>query len=240
MEKPVIANNQNQHSTINKCFLYTLGRIGYQKALDMQHNLHNQTSSKQIPGALMLLEHDPVITMGVKSTSCGNLLADENILKSEGIEVISTDRGGDITYHGPGQLVGYPILALRSISRDLHTYLRDLEESIILLLAEYGLKGNRNGPAGVWVGNKKVCSIGVAVRKWTTYHGFALNICPNLDHFSYINPCGLKSSDITSISELLKKDISLDEVMNKYLASFEKIFGLSLIPYQGVNSEDSK
>lgn len=222
--------NDSHQFQINECVLYRIRRIGYKPALKIQHKLHQKVLDQEIPGALILLEHNPVITLGVKKTSCDNLLVNDSVLKAENIEVVNTDRGGDITYHGPGQLVGYPILGLRSIRRDLHKYLRDLEDSIILLLSEYGLRGERSGSAGAWVEKKKVCSIGVAVRRWVTYHGFALNVCTNMKHFSYINPCGLNSSDMTSMSELLNIHVSVDEVSNSYIKCFEKIFNLSLVP----------
>ena len=201
--------------------------ISYSEALKLQLDLHARCVSGEIPGALLLLEHHPVITMGVK-TSKSNILLSEADLQSRGIELVKTDRGGDVTYHGPGQLVGYPILPLREFGLDLHGYLRALEESVIRSLAEFGLEGTRNGPAGVWANGKKVCSIGVAVRKWVTYHGFALNVCPDLSHFSFINPCGLSSDRVTSLAEILPDAPDVETVREVYARSFASTFGVQL------------
>jgi len=219
-------------SHVKDCFLYNISRISYTKALDLQHELHAKCASREIPGILLILEHDPVITMGVK-TGKGNVLVSREVLIKEGIELTETDRGGDVTYHGPGQIVGYPIFRLREMGGDLHAYLRTLEESIILALAEFGLKGERNGPAGVWVNNKKVCSIGVAVRKWVTYHGFSLNVAPNMRHFSLINPCGLAADKITCLAELLGYEPDLIEVREACARGFETAFGLRFTPWPG-------
>ena len=214
-----------------QCFLYNIDRISYTKALDLQHRFHEYCVSGRISGMLLLLEHDPVITMGVK-TSQSNILASSKLLEELGIQLVKTDRGGDVTYHGPGQLVGYPILPLRGIGCDLHAYLRSLEQCIIDTLGDFGLEGRRNGPAGVWVGDKKVCSIGIAVRKRVTYHGFALNVNPNLSHFSLINPCGLKASSITSMAELLCDTPSMNDVKQVFVHNFAKVFSLRLAPWR--------
>jgi len=214
-----------------QCLLRNIGRIGYADALDLQHDLHSKCVAGEIPGILLLLEHDPVITMGVKSSSEGNVLAGPEALKRQGVELVKTDRGGDVTYHGPGQLVGYPIVRLRELGGDLHGYLRMLEDTIIETLDAFGLKGERNGPAGVWVGDRKVCSIGIAVRRWVTYHGFALNVDPTMPHFQLINPCGLASEKITSLAELLGKAPEMAAVREVYARSFVKVFAAELIPW---------
>lgn len=213
---------------LRECLYMDISRISYADALVLQHKYHDQCASHQIPGMLMILEHNPVLTMGVKESSHRNVLVSPEILKSQGVELTETDRGGDVTYHGPGQLVGYPILRLRDIGADVHAYLRNLEQSIIDTLAVYGLEGHRNGLAGVWVGEKKVCSIGIAIRKWVTYHGFALNVDPNLSHFYLINPCGLHSEQITSMSQLLGKAPDMSDVKKTYLECFSKIFGYKM------------
>lgn len=210
------------------CLLRDIDRISYSDALTMQHALHDQCVAGDIPGVLILLEHDPVITMGVKQTSRSNVLVSPQLLKANGVELVATDRGGDVTYHGPGQLVGYPIVRVREFSGDVHSYLRSLEQSIIDTLAEFGLEGHRNGLAGVWVGDKKVCSIGMAVRKWVTYHGFALNVDPNLAHFGLINPCGLQSEQITSMARLLGKAPDMRDVRHVYARAFSRIFNVEL------------
>lgn len=213
-----------------QCFLYNIERISYTDALALQHRFHEYCVSGRISGMLLLLEHDPVITMGVKTRQT-NILASAQLLDAMGIQLVETDRGGDVTYHGPGQLVGYPILPLRGIGCDLHAYLRTLEQCIIDTLGEFGLEGRRNGPAGVWVGDKKVCSIGIAVRKWVTYHGFALNVNPNLSHFSLINPCGLEASRITSMAELLSDLPAIEDVRRVCERNFAKVFKLKLVPW---------
>lgn len=218
-----------------KCLLGFIGRIPYTDALALQHELHSDCAAGRIPGILLLLEHDPVITIGVKESSSRNVLVSEETLEEHGVALVETDRGGDVTYHGPGQLVGYPIFRLRDISEDLNGYLRGLEESVILALAEFGLVGERNGPAGVWAGEKKVCSIGVAVRKWTTYHGFALNVDPCMEHFSLINPCGLESRRMTSLAELLGEAPGMDAVRDACARGFAKTFNLEYEPwYSGI------
>lgn len=209
----------------------SVGRISYPEALDLQIKLRDHCADHIIPGILLLLEHDPVITIGVKRASESNILAGRGSLEQYGVAVYNTDRGGDVTYHGPGQLVGYPIFRLRELTGDLHGYLRSLEDSVILTLAEFGLKGERNGPAGVWVGGKKICSIGVAVRKWVTYHGFALNVDPAMEHFSLINPCGLDSQQITSMARLLGYTPAMDSVRDTFAQQFAKVFNLSFTPW---------
>lgn len=181
-EQPLL-KSEPESSGEKDCLLYNIERISYTQALALQHDIHARCAENTIPGMLILLEHDPVITMGVKSTSHGNVLFSPEYLRQHGVELVETDRGGDSTYHGPGQLVGYPIIRPRELGLDVHSYLRCLEQSVIDTLAEYGLEGHRNGLAGVWVGDLKVCSIGIAVRKWVTYHGFALNVDPNMQHF---------------------------------------------------------
>ena len=166
--------------------------------------------------------------MGVKASSAGNVLASPDVLRANGVELVQTDRGGDATYHGPGQLVGYPIVRLREMGLDLHTYLRLLEQCIIDALAEFGLHGERNGPAGVWVGGKKVCSMGIAVRKWVTYHGFALNVDPDMSHFYLIDPCGLPSEKITSMAGLLGGAPDMNDVREICARSFAATFNLTL------------
>ena len=209
------------------CLLYNIGRVSYTKALRLQMDLHARCASGEISGALVLLEHDPVITMGVKAKQ-SNILASPEGLEERGIELVKIDRGGDVTYHGPGQLVGYPILRLREIGGDLHAYLRALEQTIMDVLAGFGLVGYRNPPAGVWVDGGKVCSIGIAIRKWVTYHGFALNVDPDMSCFKLINPCGLDSANMTSMAELLGSAPEMSEVRAACVNSFVEVFGLKL------------
>lgn len=215
------------------CYMYNIGRISYTEALALQHDFHRACASRDIPGILLLLEHDPVITMGVKPSSASNVLADPDMLRRRGVELVRTDRGGDVTYHGPGQLVGYPIVRPREWGLDVHGYLRALEQSVIDALAQFGLAGERNGPAGVWVNGRKVCSIGVAVRKWVTYHGFALNVDPRMSDFALINPCGLAAGDIISMAELLGSAPDMADVRDACVRSFAEVFGVDLVPWSG-------
>jgi lipoate-protein ligase B len=199
--------------------LLDLGLVHYNDALRLQLELHDDVKIGRLSGALMLLEHHPVITIGAGAAG-GNLLVSSEILAANGIELVTTDRGGDVTYHGPGQLVGYPIINLRRIGSDVHGFLRLLEDVVIAALAGFGITGSRNGPAGVWVGDKKVCSIGISVRGGVTYHGFALNICPDLSHFRFINPCGLQSSQISSLERLVDPAPDMDEVRARVAECF--------------------
>lgn len=214
------------------CLLHKPGRMSYAAALTMQRDFHAACVSGRIPGVLILLEHDPVITLGVK-TSEANKLAGVDLLGRSGVEVAETDRGGDATYHGPGQIVGYPIIRLRELCGDVHSYLRTLEQVVIDALAGFGLLGTRNGPAGVWVADQKVCSIGVAVRRSVTYHGFALNVDPDMSHFSLINPCGLRSEQITSLKMLLGTAPDISEVQAACASAFADRFGVNLAEWDG-------
>ncbi|MEN6372791.1 MAG: lipoyl(octanoyl) transferase LipB [Armatimonadota bacterium] len=201
------------------------GLMRYRDALDLQLSLHADVKAKKIGGALVLLEHYPVMTLGV-STHAENLLVSESILKKNGIEIVKTDRGGDVTYHGPGQLTGYLIIDLRLIKSDVHSFLRLIESIIISTLADFGLEGCNNGLAGVWTCGKKVCSIGIAIRGGVTYHGFAFNVDPNLSHFGFINPCGLQSEQITSLKRLLEPAPDMKTVKERIVAHFTNFLNL--------------
>lgn len=214
------------------CSLHRVGRKSYRQTLDLQLSLVSQCQRGEIAAALVVVEHDPVITKGAGAKNY-NLLLSEARLNELGISVVQTDRGGDVTYHGPGQVVAYPILNLRRLGLDVHGYLRKLEDVVIATLSEYGLEGFRHGPAGVWVGDRKVCSIGVAVRRSVTYHGLALNVATDMAHFSYINPCGLAASQVTSISEILGRAVDVGEVTSTLTRSFESVFGVKMSGCEG-------
>jgi lipoyl(octanoyl) transferase len=220
--------------------LIELGLKSYQEALAVQEKLFNQTiaikranrnQQQQTPteNYLLWLEHTPVITLG-KSGKSEHLLLDENQLKEKGIEYYPTNRGGDITFHGPGQLVGYPILDLDNFFTDIHKYLRFLEEAIILTLEEYGLKGARSdGETGVWldVGTpfaRKICAMGVKASRWVTMHGFALNINTDLSYFEYIVPCGIQGKAVTSLEKELGRNVPFEEVKTKLKVHFAHLF----------------
>ncbi len=178
---------------------YWLGRMGYLEAAALQHALVEERKRDAIPDTFLFLEHPPVITLG-RGTHAENLLAPQSLLAARGIEVWETTRGGDVTYHGPGQLVGYGIVDLKQHGKDVALYLRRLEEALIALLARYGLAGSRRADyTGVWLGGEKVCAMGVRVDHWVTSHGFALNVGADLSHFDLIVPCGIRSHGVTSI-----------------------------------------
>ncbi len=196
------------------------GRTEYQAALERQGDLVNCRILGEMGDSLVFTEHDPVFTLGLRSGSQAHLVWDDERLAREGIAVVQTNRGGDITYHGPGQVVGYPILSLSS-ARDLHAYLRFLEQVLINALGSLGVvAARREGKTGIWLGERKVAAIGVAVRRWVTYHGFALNVNPNLAHFEGIIPCGISATDgsVTSLRAELGREIDVSEV-KRVLAS---------------------
>lgn len=205
-----------------------LGRIGYGKALELQKRLFDLRLAGSIPDTLLLLEHDPVITIGTAGGD-ENLLVDEARVLAAGVEIHHTDRGGNITYHGPGQLVGYPIFDLRGHCKDVHLFLRNLERAVIGVLGAHGIEGEAVPKlTGVWVGGGKICSIGVAVRRWITYHGFALNVSPDFGHWSFIHPCGLVGAEVTSIERILGQAVEMGEVKARAAEKVGEVFGLKV------------
>ena len=206
---------------------YDLGRIPYRDALEMQR----RAVEKHGDDAIWFVEHEPVLTLGRGSHS-GNLLLSETALRARGVEVVAIERGGDVTYHGPGQIVGYPIVALDRLpgGRDLHRYLRDLEEVLIGMLATYGITaGRRPAYTGVWVGDRKVAAIGVAVRRWITFHGFALNVDPDLTHFGWIHPCGIRDLGVTSMRELLGEAPPREEILTRLREGFSRAWNRPVV-----------
>lgn len=202
------------------------GRSQYNEAFDRQKERVEQRRNGDCGDALIFTEHSPVYTMGLRKGAEQHLVWAEQECASKGIEVIQSNRGGDITYHGPGQIVGYPIISLQH-KKDLHAYLRDLEEVVIQTLATYGLNSaRREGKTGIWLDNeRKICAIGVAVRTWITYHGFALNVEPDMSHFEGIVPCGITDGSVTSLANELNKSVDIDEVKARLAVEFEKVFG---------------
>lgn len=207
----------------------------FQKIIELKIKNRREDLSVQTPNYLLLVEHPHVYTLG-KSGDIANLLVDEKQLEKKGAKFYKINRGGDITYHGPGQIVGYPLLDLDNFFTDIHKYLRLLEEMVILTLAEYGLNAERSkGETGVWldVGTpfaRKICALGVRASRWVTMHGFALNINTDLGYFDLMIPCGIKDKAVTSLNvELGKKEISMDEVKQKLLSHFESLFEAELI-----------
>ena len=184
------------------------------RGLEIQKGLVEQRKAGAIPDQLLLLEHPPVITLGVKSRNDrSHIVASPDLLAAEGVEVFETGRGGDVTYHGPGQLVGYPIIDLKPDRCDVHQYVRDLEEVMILMAAAFGVEAGRiPGLTGAWVGDEKLAAIGVRIARWVTSHGFAFNVNTDLSHFDLIVPCGITDKGVTSLSKLIGRQIPMEEV----------------------------
>ena len=199
-----------------------LGLTKYREGWALQKKLWKEVVEGK-EEAFIILRHFPVITLG-KSSHQENILVGEDVLKRKGVEVYQVERGGDVTFHGPGQWVGYPILDLRQRGRDIHLYLRNLEEVILDTLEDYGLEGRRiSGMTGVWIGEKKIASIGVSISRWVTYHGFSFNIQPEKEYFNLINPCGL-GKEITSLEEELGIKVDMDEVKERIKDNFTRIY----------------
>lgn len=209
----------------------TLGRMPYGDALELQRDIARERISGAIPqDVLLLLEHPPVVTLG-RGAKEKNLVASPDFLQSKGVEVFEVERGGDVTFHGPGQLVGYPIIDLKRHREDLHWYLRKIEEALINSLADYGIPGERN-PAftGVWTRGRKIASIGVHARDWVTWHGFALNVTTDLSFFDLIVPCGIDGVVMTSIArELGLEDMAAQDVRDRVTAKFAEAFDLTAV-----------
>lgn len=209
--------------------VHRLGVVGYDDALKTQMCLVEQLKADACGAEehLLLLQHTPVITIG-RSGTPKNIRVDEEELRRNGVALREASRGGDVTYHGPGQLVGYPILHLDRHGKDVHRYLRALEEVLIKTLAHYHIRAQRRrGLTGVWVEDRKIASIGVAITRWVTYHGFALNVNPNLAHFDLIHPCGLKGVTITTMAKELGRQVNVGEVEPIVIESFAEIFGFT-------------
>lgn len=206
--------------------VYDLGRVPYRKALAFQHRAVDLRARGEAPDVLYVVEHDPVLTVG-RGARAGSLRAGAADLERAGIEVVPVERGGDVTYHGPGQIVGYPIVDLTALpgGRDLHQYLRDLEEALISTLAAFGLTAGRRPPhTGVWVEDRKVAAIGVAVRHWVAFHGFALNVDPNMSHFDLIHPCGIRDLGVVSMAELLGFAPPREAVIARLADAFSRVW----------------
>jgi lipoyl(octanoyl) transferase len=205
-----------------------LGRVPYARGLELQEGLVARRQAGEVPDHLLLLEHDPVITLG-RNARVANLLFSEAALRERGIEVFETGRGGDVTYHGPGQVVGYPILHLGPERRDVHRYVRDIEEVMIRTCADYGVEAGRvAGLTGTWVGRDKIGAIGVRIARWVTSHGFAFNVGTDLAAFDLIVPCGIKDRGVTSLERLLGRAVALPEVEDRLAAHFAAVFERTL------------
>ena len=206
--------------------LVDLGRMEYGDALAVQEEKLRQVQNGEARSTLFLVEHPPVLTLGSRGKG-ENILLSREELSRQGIDVYSVSRGGDVTYHGPGQLVGYPVLDLSLWGRDLHLYVNRLEEVFISLLnREYGIRAGRERGkyTGVYIENRKITAIGIAVRKWVSFHGFAFNVCPDLDHFRWIVPCGLTDRKVTSVEKELGVPVDFDRAKAMTVKYFMEIF----------------
>lgn len=235
-----------------RVLLENLQLVPYADALALQHQLVDARKRGEGNDTLLLLEHPPVFTLG-RSARENHILASHEFLDELGIQVHRVERGGDVTYHGPGQLVGYPILDLRNYRMDVGWYVRSLEDVLIQTLNSFGLEArrvglNENGKrdskmVGVWIDNPtddplekkihpeaKVAQIGARIEQWITYHGFALNVDPNMEHFQFIVPCGIPDKPVTSLARALKKKIAMDDVRARVARAFENVFAVELNP----------
>jgi lipoyl(octanoyl) transferase len=212
------------------CHVRHLGLVDYQAALDLQKDLVEQRKQGLIPDQLLLLEHPHVITLGARNhNASSNVLETREALALRGVALFETGRGGDVTYHGPGQLVGYPILELQSDRRDVHRYVRDLEEVLIQAVSDFGIAASRiPGLTGIWVGDQKLAAIGVRISRWVTSHGFALNVSTDLSHFGLIVPCGIADKGVTSMERLLGRPVPMAEVAAAVETRFKCVFSGSL------------
>jgi len=221
---------------VNALWTVRLGRMAYGEALELQRAAARARITGAIPQDLLLLvEHEPVVTMG-RTAKQQNLTASAELLAARGVQLFEVERGGDVTYHGPGQLVGYPIVDLKRHKQDLHWYLRQVEEAVILAIAEHGLSGERSaGYTGVWTRGlaggvshppRKVTSIGVHARDWVTWHGFALNVTTELSYFDLIVPCGIPGVDMTSMSRELGTVVGMRDAEDAIIRAFARVFSL--------------
>ncbi len=211
-----------------KGYCLELGINEYGEMLGLQEALNRARKMETIPDTLLLLEHDPCITIGRKG-GFDHILASQEMIEAQGIRVYETDRGGDITYHGPGQIVCYPIIDLSNYGRDAHAYADKMEEMLIESLSSFGIRAGRKAKyPGVWVGQEKIGALGIGIRQWVTMHGVSLNICPNMGHFSLILPCGISTLGVTSMEKILGHRIDIGEVRREIRKQFGKTFEIQL------------
>jgi lipoyl(octanoyl) transferase len=206
------------------------GFMEYNEALKLQQKLLKARQEDQIQDTLLLLQHPPVLTMGKRAQE-GNILLPVDILKDRGIDVVYINRGGDVTYHGPGQIVGYPIMDLNNYGRDIRNFVSNIEEIFIRLLKEeYDIIADRDTEhRGVWVGNEKITAIGFSIKRWVSMHGFAFNVNTNLEHFNWIVPCGITEKGVTSMQKILGYSLDMDKVIDQVIEYFTGVFNITEI-----------
>ena len=212
-----------------------LGLVPYADGLELQRQLVEDRKADRIPDTLLLLQHPHVLTIGVKKDGRSHILASPDRLTSLGVDVFETGRGGDVTYHGPGQLVGYPIVDLNPARRDVHRYVRDLEEVMIRVCADYGLEAGRvKGFSGAWIGDEKIGAIGVRISRWITSHGVAFNVTTDVDYFNLIVPCGIADKGVTSLASQLGRAPEMAQVEERFVSHFAAV--LDRQPHEGATS----
>jgi lipoyl(octanoyl) transferase len=213
--------------------VHRLGLIGYADALALQERLLEARCEQRIPDTLLLLEHRPVITLG-RGAKQENVLQSREVLAMQGVELFETGRGGDVTYHGPGQLVGYPIIDLSPDRRDVRRYVNGLEEVMIGIAAGYGISAGRiAGLNGTWIGERKLGAVGVRIRRWVTMHGFAINVTTDLSAFDLIVPCGIKDKRVTSLASELGREVAMSEVESAAVREFARVYGCDVTVQDG-------
>jgi lipoic acid synthetase len=228
VEKFPVGMNPDATNMRKGMLLLNLGLEPYSRAIDLQHRLVAARREGQIGDVLILLEHPPVITLGRRGDK-RNIVASGELLARLGIEVHRVERGGDVTYHGPGQLVGYPILDLRGHRQDVGWYMHSLEEVLIRALSDFGVEAGRmEGRIGVWIGDKNIAALGARIEEWIAYHGFALNVSLDLSHFDLIIPCGYRGMGVTSIEEVLGEAPEMSEVRKSVAQRFGQVFGVEI------------
>jgi lipoyl(octanoyl) transferase len=209
---------------MSKLNILDLEKKDYKEVWDLQKTIHQKRIDNEIDDTLLLVEHNPVITMG-KSGKEDNLLTPFQLLKENGIDFYRIERGGDVTYHGPGQLVGYPIFNIKKGLIGIKPFIEKIEDVIIATLKEFGINGTKKEKMiGVWTDAGKICSIGIAVKRWVSFHGFAFNVNTNLQHFDYIVPCGLRDVTMTSMQKILSNTVSLDKLKESIVKNFGVLF----------------
>ena len=226
-DKSIMGSIEKENFT-RRGYLIDIDLIDYKRAWDFQRELVASKLTSDLPDILILLEHNPVITLGRR----GNrqyIRASPEALTAEDINIYHVERGGEVTYHGPGQIVGYPILNLRNWRRDISWYIFNLEEILIRTLGDFGIEATRNRlNRGAWVGDSKIGSIGVAISRWVTYHGFSLNVSPNMDHYALITPCGLDGIEVMCMKELLGREPDHHRIRDGISRHFQEVFQIQL------------